>query len=117
MQSCLDFSAHSLVRYLERCVDREAVAEARRRYRDDGSILQALEPHFAAELRKFKHVIQVAYFNLLSRVGGFVDKAPFFLNVGAISVRIAGSKCLTTLYKHHDAPPHHPGDDDPELAA
>ncbi|MDQ2817498.1 MAG: hypothetical protein M3T49_04710 [Candidatus Eremiobacteraeota bacterium] len=109
----LSFTAHCLVRYVERFLDKEAVARARRLHGRDALVLRALEEEFAPELKRFKHIMQVAYYGTLYRTGDFVESTPFFLNVGTHSVLIDGNVVKTTINKHHDHPPRGPFGGDP----
>ena len=96
----LEFTAHSQVRYIERFLDKDAVREARRRAKSDVEILQSLAEEFSDDLRHFRHVVQVAYFNLLHKAGGFVEDTAFRLNVGRLAVCIEGNICKTMICKH-----------------
>jgi len=95
----LDFSAHCQVRYIEHFLDRDAVVEERRRLKNDVAILEALAPRFEDELRRFRHVLQVAYFHVLHKAGSFVEGAAYRLNLGVLSAVIEGNLCKTILCK------------------
>jgi len=97
----LDFTAHCQVRYIERFLDKDAVLEARRRSKSDVAILEALAPQFEDELRRFRHVLQVAYFHLLHKAGSFVEGTAYRLNLGILSACIEGNLCKTIICKQH----------------
>ena len=109
----LTFTAHCQVRYIERFVDKDAVVQARRAYKVDGLVLQALEEEFAWELRRFRHCVQIAYFNLLHRIGDFVAGVPYTLCIGPLSVCIKDGVCKTTVCKKEHGPRPSPVDDGP----
>lgn len=109
----LEFTAHSQVRYIERFLDKDAVREARRHASNDVEILQSLAQEFADDLRHFRHVVQIAYFNLLHKVGQFVEGTSYRLTVGSLTVCIEGNVCKTTICKHYDGARPDPTDDDP----
>lgn len=109
----LFFTAHCQVRYIERFLDKEAVREARREAESDALILQALMGEFADDLRHFRHVVQVGYYNTIQKVGQFVEGSSYRLNLGPLSVAIEGNVCKTTICKHHPPTPSDPKDDDP----
>jgi hypothetical protein len=109
----LTFTAHCQVRYIERFLDKEAVRAARRRCKTDSSVLQALSNEFDDDLRHFRHVVQVAYFNLIHKIGKFVDKTAYRINLGPLSVCIEGNVCKTTICKKLLPVPPPPEDDDP----
>ncbi|MBC5824738.1 MAG: hypothetical protein GIW99_12420 [Candidatus Eremiobacteraeota bacterium] len=104
----LRFTAHCQVRYIERFLDKDAVVQARREHNRDVQILNALEPQFAQELKRFRHIMQVAYYGTMYRTGDFVESTPFFLNVGTLSIRIDGNLVKTTINKHRDHRPRGP---------
>ena len=99
----LRFSAHCQVRYVERCLDKDAVREARRLFKTDTLVLQSLMPEFGDDLRHFRHVVQVAYFHTLHKAGKVVQGTPFRINLGPVAVCIEGDLCKTTVCKHYDA--------------
>jgi hypothetical protein len=109
----LFFTAHCQVRYIERFLDQEAVREARREAKSDALILQALMGEFADDLRHFRHVVQVGYYNTIQKAGEFVEGTSYRLNLGPLSVAIDGNVCTTTICKHHPPAPSDPQDDDP----
>ncbi len=109
----LDFSAHCQVRYIERFLDKDAVLKARRDSKNDTVILDALRPEFEDDLRHFRHVVQVAYFNMLHKVGKFVEGTAYRLNLGVLSVCIDGNLCKTIICKHHTPSRPDPHEDDP----
>ena len=109
----LEFSAHSQVRYIERFLDKEAVREARRHARNDSEILELLAAEFADDLRHFRHVVQVGYFQLLHKAGRFVEGTAYRLNLGSLTVCIEGNVCKTTICKHYEGAHPDPTDDDP----
>ena len=111
--SALQFSAHCQVRYVERFLDKEAVRKARRLAKTDGGILKLLMPEFEDDLRHFRHVVQVAYFHLLHKIGRFVEGTAYRINLGPLVVCVEDGLCKTTISKHHDAPRPDPPDDDP----
>lgn len=109
----LDFTAHCQVRYIERFLDKDAVLEARRRSKSDVAILETLRPQFEDELRHFRHILQVAYFNLLHKAGSFVEGTAYRLNLGILSACIEGNLCKTIICKHRAAAQPDPPDNDP----
>lgn len=109
----LFFTAHCQVRYIERFLDNEAVRGARREVKSDALILQALMGEFAGDLRHFRHVVQVGYYNTIQKIGQFVEGSSYHLNLGPLSVAIEGNVCKTTICKHYPPTPPDPQDDDP----
>lgn len=111
----LEFSAHSQVRYVEHFLDKEAVTQARRLSRSEAVVLAALRNAFEDDLRRFRHVVQVANFNLLHKTGSFASKVGYYLNIGTLSVYIEGNRCLTTVNRHRSSPrPSLSLDEDPD---
>jgi hypothetical protein len=108
----LVFTAHCQVRYIERFLDRRAVADARRQHKRDVLILEALADEFEADLRHFRHVVQVAYFHLIQKAGEFVEGSAFSIKLGPLAVWINGNICKTTV-DTYCAPrrPHSPDQD------
>src|SRR5579864_8739548 len=97
----LNFTAHCQVRYIERFLDKDAVIQARRQSKSDGAILDMLSSQFEGELRHFRHVLQVAYFHTLYRMGAFVEGTRYRLNLWALSACIEGNLCKTIICKRH----------------
>lgn len=111
----LSFSAHCQVRYVERFLDKEAVRNARRQFVTDQLILESLLAEYGEELRRFRHVVQVAYFHLLHKAGKFVQNTRYRINLGSLAVCVEGNVCLTTVCKRkRSAPRPDPHDDDPK---
>jgi hypothetical protein len=109
----LSFTAHCQVRYIERFLDKDAVIEARRQYKTDSQVLQSLLIEFGDDLRHFRHVVQVAYFNLIHKIGEFVEGTAYRINLGSLSVSIEGNVCKTTICKRHPHKADEPDGDDP----
>jgi hypothetical protein len=109
----LTFTAHCQVRYIERFLDKEAVREARRQFKTDSLILQSLLVDFGDDLRHFRHVVQVACFNLIHKIGEFVEGTTYRINLGPLSVCVEGNVCKTTICKGRTATAPEPEDDDP----
>lgn len=109
----LNFTAHCQVRYIERFLDKDAVLKARRNSKNDTAILDTLRPEFEDDLRRFRHVVQVAYFNTLHKVGSFVEGTSYRLNLGVLSACIEGNLCKTIVCKHYTSSRPDPPDNDP----
>ncbi|MBC5805548.1 MAG: hypothetical protein DLM53_00615 [Candidatus Eremiobacter antarcticus] len=109
----LVFTAHCQVRYIERFLDAQAVADARRRHKHDALILEALADEFQADLKHFRHVVQVAYFHLLHKAGEFVEGSAFRIKLGPLAVCVDGNVCKTTVDTYYPPRRPHSPDEDP----
>jgi len=101
VDTCPQFSAHALVRYIERSLDAAAVRQARRRYEDDHAILAILQPAFEKELSAYVDRVR-------SAIAAWARRAPlpghFRIRFGEVVAVICAGTCVTTLPRRRHKP-------------
>ena len=103
----ITFSAHALVRYIERYVDAASVASLRARGLDDRAVLQRLLTRYGAQLAVFQAQVRCAAVRCYSAGAALCD-VPFRLKLGHMRVVIQFGMCITVL--PDDRPPRAPSD-------
>ena len=91
----LRFTDHALVRYLERYLDRRAVAHLRERGLRDDAILCRLATQFGSQLDSFRAAVCAHAGRGISSPA--VANIPFRLKLGRMRVVIADGRCVTVL--------------------
>ncbi|MBV8282571.1 MAG: hypothetical protein JO347_10990 [Candidatus Eremiobacteraeota bacterium] len=92
----ITFSAHALVRYIERFIDPEAVCILRARGLDDRAILERLLARHGAQLAVFQAQVRCAASRCYN-AGDALSDLPFRLKLGHTRVVIQGGMCITVL--------------------